>query len=41
MTVFLVYITAVLLILTVVAAIADLIGWLYPEWLAEDAGEDE
>ena len=34
--IFLIYITAILLILTVVAAIADLIGFLYPDWLSPD-----
>lgn len=33
MIVFLFYVTAILLVLTLCAAIADFIGWLYPDWL--------
>ena len=42
MIIFLFYVTAILLVLTVCAAIADLIGFLYPDWLdPDDPLEDE
>jgi hypothetical protein len=36
MAVFAFYIIAILVILTLVAAVADLLGWLFPEWLEEE-----
>lgn len=35
MAVFLIYITAILLLFTLCAAIADFIGYVNPDWLAE------
>jgi hypothetical protein len=34
--VFAFYIIAILVILTLCAALADLLGWLFPEWMAEE-----
>ena len=39
-TTFFVYIVAILALFTLCAALADFIGWLWPEWLAEDEGEE-
>lgn len=36
MIVFLTYIIAILLVLTLCAALADFIGWMYPDWLSPD-----
>jgi hypothetical protein len=34
--VFVFYIIAILLVLTLCAALADLLGWLFPEWMEEE-----
>lgn len=41
MIVFAFYMTAILLVLTLCAGIADFIGWLHPEWQAEADGLED
>ena len=37
MIVFFFYLVSILVLLTICAGIADLIGWLYPDWMSENA----